>query len=217
MTLATSIWLLVIGGGLIGLLEWTNPATLGSMGVGEKLLNIFFAGAMPRSGGFSTINAAAMEPSTALTTDALMFIGGGSGSTAGGIKVTTLAVMMLAIRAEARGDRDMEAFGRRIPPDVLRVAVTVAVASLAMVFTAVAILLPMTNAPTDHVLFETISAFATCGLSTGLAASLPAAGKCVLAALMLLGRLGTMTLATALALSNRRRIIRLPEERPIVG
>jgi Trk-type K+ transport system membrane component len=217
MTITTSACLLVVAVVMIGVLEWFNPATLGAMAPPDRLLNTVFAGAMPRSGGFSTVDIAALKPSTLLTLDALMFIGGGSASTAGGIKVTTLAVMLLAIRAEGRGDRDMEAFGRRVDPDVLRVCVTVAVASLALVFAGILALLPMTQAPTDHVVFETVSAFATCGLSTGLSAALPAGGKLVLAALMLAGRLGTMTLAAALALSNRRSLIRLPEERPIVG
>ncbi len=89
--------------------------------------------------------------------------------------------------------------------------------SCLIVLTGAVLILAVSDAPVDYVLFEAISAFSTCGLSTGLSASLPASGKLVLAALMLIGRLGTMTLATALTLSHRRRIIRLPEERPIVG
>ena len=80
---------------------------------------------MTRSGGFSTIDIGELNGSSLLVTDMLMFVGGGSASTAGGIKVTTLAVLFLAALAEARGDDDMEAFDRRIPPDVLRLAVSV--------------------------------------------------------------------------------------------
>ncbi|MDR2567305.1 MAG: TrkH family potassium uptake protein [Bifidobacteriaceae bacterium] len=198
-------------------IEWNNPRTLGGQPLGPTLLETLFASVMTRSGGFSTYSVADQHPATTLLQDALMFVGGGSASTAGGIKVTTLAVMLLAIRAEARGDRDMEAFGRRIEPSILRVAVTVAVASVMFVFTGALILSLVSEAPLTRILFECISAFATCGLSTGLAGTLPPVGKLTLAALMLTGRLGTMTIATSVAMTNRRRVIRLPEERPIVG
>ncbi|MDR1440835.1 MAG: TrkH family potassium uptake protein [Bifidobacteriaceae bacterium] len=198
-------------------IEWNNPGTVGPLSAGATVLNTLFAGVMTRSGGFATVDISQQHPATTLLQDALMFVGGGSASTAGGIKVTTLAVMLLAIRAEARGDRDMEAFGRRIEPSILRVAVTVAVASVMFVFTGALILSLICDAPLAAILFECVSAFATCGLSTGLATTLPPLGKLTLAALMLTGRLGTMTIATSVAMTNRRRVIRLPEDRPIVG
>jgi Trk-type K+ transport system membrane component len=204
-------WLLILA------LEWGNPATLGDKPFAEALLGALFASANTRSGGFATFETTGERPATILLQDALMFVGGGSASTAGGIKVTTLAVMLLAIRAEARGDRDMEAFGRRVEPSVLRVAVTVAVASVMIVFTGSLVLALVSDAPLSYVLFECISAFATCGLTTGIVPGLPALAKLTLAALMLAGRLGTMTIATSVAMSSRRRVIRLPEERPIVG
>ncbi|MDR2252961.1 MAG: TrkH family potassium uptake protein [Bifidobacteriaceae bacterium] len=197
--------------------EWNNPATLGGSATTTTLLGTLFASANTRSGGFATFSIADERPATILLQDALMFVGGGSASTAGGIKVTTLAVMLLAIRAEARGDRDMEAFGRRLEPSVLRVAVTVAVASVMIVFTGALILSLVSAAPISHILFDCISAFATCGLSSGIVPTLPAVAKLTLAALMLAGRLGTMTIATSVALTHRRRVIRLPEERPTVG
>ena len=142
---------------------------------------------------------------------------GASGSTAGGIKVTTLGVLLLAIVAEARGDRDMEAFGRRIPRESLRLAVAVTIVSASMVLVAALLVLEMTGESLDVVLFEVISAFATVGLTTGLTPELPDAAKYVLAALMFAGRTGTITVAAALALRDRRRVIRYPEERPIIG
>ena len=149
--------------------------------------------------------------------DALMFVGGGSASTAGGIKVTTLAVMLLAILAEGRGDKDVEAYGRRIPREALQVAIAVSLVSATLVLVSSLLLLAMTGLTLDKVLFEVISAFATCGLSTGITPDLPDPAKYVLTVLMFIGRTGTMTLAAALALRNRRRVIRLPEERPIIG
>jgi trk system potassium uptake protein TrkH len=147
----------------------------------------------------------------------LMFVGGGSASTAGGIKVTTLAVLFIAAFAEARGTDDMEVGGRRIPQDVLRIAVSVVIWAATIVATATIVLLLITGDHLDRVLFDVISAFATCGLSTGFAEHAPPAAQYVLALTMFMGRIGTVTLAAAVAASSRRHLYHLPEERPIVG
>ncbi len=217
LTLTTSAALVAFGAVVVAAFEWTNPRTLGGLDWNETLLAALFAGVMPRSGGFSTVDVGDMHEGTWLLQDALMFVGGGSASTAGGIKVTTLAVMLLAIVAEARGDRDVEAYGRRIPREALQVAIAVSLVSASVVLVASLLLLGITGETLDVVLFEVISAFATVGLSTGLTPELPDAGKYVLTVLMFIGRTGTMTLAAALALRSRRRVIRLPEERPIIG
>ncbi|MDR1293876.1 MAG: TrkH family potassium uptake protein [Bifidobacteriaceae bacterium] len=217
LTVTTSLTLLALSAVAFVAQEWNNPATFGAMPAGSTVLDSLFAATMTRSGGFAIVGADDLRPETMLLAEALMLIGGGPVSTAGGIKVTTFAVMLLAIRAEVRGDRDIEAFRRTIPATVLRVAVTVTAAAISFVLVAAAVLLEITDAPVDRVMFEVISAFSTCGLSTGLSAALPTGGKLVLAVMMLVGRLGPITLASALALSNRRRVIRLPEERPIVG
>ncbi len=217
LTITTSLALVVFGAVLIGFSEAGNPQTFKGLGTSDLVLSSLFAGVMPRSGGFSTIDVSAMNEGTWLITDALMFVGGGSASTAGGIKVTTLAVLMLAIVGEARGDRDIEAYGRRVPRDTLRQAVAVAFIGATAVGAATFALLEMTGWTLDVVLFEVISAFGTVGLSTGVTPYLPEAGKYVLVALMFIGRTGTMTLAAALALRDRRRVIRFPEERPIIG
>lgn len=217
LTLATSGALVLFGSVVVAAFEWTNPRTLQPLNVNETVLAALFAGVMPRSGGFSTVNIGDMHEGTWLLNDALMFVGGGSASTAGGIKVTTLAVMLLAIVAEARGDRDVEAYGRRIPREALQVAIAVSLVSATIILVACLLLLAITGLTLDVVLFEVISAFATCGLSTGITDDLPDAGKYVLAVLMFIGRTGTMTLAAALALRSRRRVVRFPEERPIIG
>ncbi|WP_221653160.1 TrkH family potassium uptake protein [Actinotalea ferrariae] len=217
LTVTTSVALVVVGTVLIAAAEWGNRATFGTLDTSGKVLAALFAGVMPRSGGFSTVEIAEMKESTWLINDALMFVGGGSASTAGGIKVTTLAVMLLAIVAEARGDRDVEAFGRRIPRETLRLAVAVVFVGATAVLLATLALLEITGLSLDVVLFEVISAFATVGLSTGITPDLPAEGKYVLSALMFVGRTGTITFAAALALRDRRRVIRYPEERPIIG
>jgi trk system potassium uptake protein len=158
-----------------------------------------------------------MNGSTLLVMDMLMFVGGGSASTAGGIKVTTLAVLFLAAFAEARGDQDMQVFDRRIPSDLLRLSVSVVLWGATIVATATIAILHITKLPLDFVLFEVISAFGTCGLSTGVSAESPDAGKYILSATMWAGRVGTVTLAAALAASQRKQLFTRAEERPIVG
>lgn len=199
----------------IGALEWNN--TLSSLSGSERVLATIFHATTPRSSGLSTLDIGQMQESTWFVMDMLMFIGAGSASTGGGIKVTTFAVLILAIVAEARGDRDTEAFGKRIPPDVVRLAISATFLGAFLVGTATLTILQMTHLPLSHVLFEVISAFSTCGLSTGITADLPTSAQSVLIVLMYLGRVGTMTIAAALALRNRRRVIRLPEERPVIG
>lgn len=217
LTLTATFTLLAISLLVFGLFEWTNPQTLGPLRTGDKILSTIFMAVMPRSGGFATISPIDLHEHTWLATDVLMFIGGGSASTAGGIKVTTVAVLVLATIAEARGDADASAFGRRIPAGTMRLAITVLAAGMALVVLGSMLLLAITDHTLDVVLFEVISAFATCGLSVGLSAELPEAGKYVLVAMMFFGRTGTMSLSAALALRERPQMYRLAEERPIVG
>ncbi|SKC46680.1 TrkH family potassium uptake protein [Krasilnikoviella flava] len=217
LTVTTSLALLVGGAILIGAMEWTNPATFGGQGFATKILSSIFASVMPRSGGFSSVPVDEMSQETWLVTDALMFVGGGSASTAGGIKVTTFAVMLLAILAEARGDADTEVFGRRIPRDTLRLSIAVVFMGATAVLVSCLALLRLTDLRLSEALFEVISAYATVGLSTGITATLPDGAKYVLCALMFVGRVGVISLLGALALRDRRRIVRFPEERPIIG
>lgn len=217
LTLTTTTLLFVLGGLAFLVLELNNPETFGELDTGQRVFQPFFLSMMTRSGGFSTIDIGELNGSSLLVADMLMFIGGGSASTAGGIKVTTLAILFLAAFAEARGNEEMEAFDRRIPSDVLRLGVSVVLWGATTVAGASIIILQITGASLDFVLFEVISAFATSGLSTGLTADLPPAGVYVLAATMFFGRVGTVTLAAALAASQRRQLFRRAEERPIVG
>lgn len=217
LTLFTTIALVVAGFVLIAALEYNNAKTLGTDNLADTLFTSAYMSVMTRSGGLGTVDPNDMNSSTLLIMDMLMFVGGGSASTAGGIKVTTLAVLFLAAWAEARGDRDIQVFERRIPDEMLRLAVSIFIWGSTIVAVASIAIMHMTGVGLERVLFEVISAFGTCGLSTGLSGELPAAGKYVLALTMLAGRVGTVTLAAAIAATNRRRLYRLPEERPIVG
>ncbi len=217
ITLWVSAVLLIGGAFLITVIEWANPATLGPLGVPGKLLAGFFHGTVPRTAGFNSVDVGQMHPETLLITDVLMFIGGGSASTAGGIKVTTFALLAFVLIAEIRGEPSVHVMGRRLSPGTQRQALTVALLSVGVVMSATIVLLIITPFRLDAVLFETISAFGTVGLSAGVTAQLPAAGQLIFVLLMFIGRLGPITLASALALRERRRRYELPEERPIVG
>ena len=210
---------LLFAGGAAAVLayEWGNPATLGPLGPPGKLLGAAFHSAMTRSGGFNTLDIGQMRPETLAVSYVLMMVGGGSAGTAGGIKVTTFLVLGFVVWAEIRGEPDVTAFGRRISREVQRQALTVALLAVGFVGMATLLLLSVTDLPLEHALFETVSAFATVGLSTGVTADLPPTGQAVLVALMFLGRVGTITVATGLALRSRQRPYRYPEERPIVG
>lgn len=217
VTVVTTLGLMLLGWVLWAGLEWTNPASIGDESPGQKIFNGFFASVMMRSGGFNIVEMADLQPVTLLLTDALMFAGGAPASTGGGIKVTTFAVVVLAILAEARGDQAVLAFHRTIPDGVLRIAISVIAMSATIVLTAVGILLVLTGEPLERVLFEVVSAYATCGLSIGLSGEMGAAGKAVLIVVMFIGRIGTTTVATALALRSSQRLYQYPEERLIIG
>ncbi len=215
LTIFTFGLLLVLGALAYFVLEFDN--LFAGMDGGQRVLQSFFISSMARSGGFATLDMSQLDGSSLLVTDMLMFIGGGSASTAGGIKVTTLAILFLAAFAEARGHDDMEAYERRIPSDVLRLGVSVVLWGATTVAGATIVLLLITDDSLDFVLFDVISAFATSGLSTGFTANTTDAAQYVIAATMFFGRIGTVTLAAALAASQHPKLFRRPEERPIVG
>ncbi|MFI9415191.1 TrkH family potassium uptake protein [Nocardia gamkensis] len=217
ITLITYFLLGVLGIVAITVFEWTNPDTLGPYSTAHKLLVGGFHGLSPRTAGFNSLDVGAMHSSTLLINDILMFVGGGSAGTAGGIKVTTFALLAFVIIAEVRGEPTVHVMGRRLAASVQRQALTVALLGIGAVVSGTVTLLTITGMDLDVVLFEVVSAFGTVGLSTGITADIPEPGLIVLIVLMFIGRLGPITLATALALRERGRRYELPEERPIVG
>ncbi|WP_298757410.1 TrkH family potassium uptake protein [uncultured Nocardioides sp.] len=217
MTLWATGVLLVLGTVVITANEWRNPATLGQLDTPGRLLAGFFQAVMPRTAGFNSVDTGAMYEGSLLVTVVLMFIGGGSAGTAGGIKVTTFVLLFFVIWAEVRGERDVQAFERRIGERVVRQALTVALLSVGLVVAATVVLVEITRMSTHLVLFEVVSAFATVGLSTGITADVGTAGHLVLVLLMFVGRLGPITLVSALALRERQRLYHHPEGRPLIG
>lgn len=197
--------------------EWSNPHTLGALDESDRMLAGFFAAVMPRSAGFNSLDVSQMYPSSWLTMDLLMFIGGGSAGTAGGIKVTTFGLLAFTIWSELRGETHVNIGHRRLPESAQRQAVTIAVISVTVIVIATYILLVLTPHNLDQVMFEVVSAFTTCGLSTGITSDIAPAGHALLVLLMFVGRIGPLTFGSALALKERTRRYELPEERIIVG
>ncbi len=217
LTLVGTAMLLTFGFACLLWFEWRNPLTLGPMDWTDKVLNAAFASVSARTAGFNAIDIGALSHESWALHYFLMFIGGGSAGTAGGVKVGTFLILAMLVLAEVRGRPDSEAFGRRIAPAAQRQAITVLVLGSSMVVLGTLVLLRGTNLPTDQVIFEVVSAFGTVGLSTGITAELPPSGQLMLTLLMYVGRVGTITLAASLALGERRMAFRYPEEHPIVG
>lgn len=217
IVVAGTVTLLTLGTLLFIALEWNNPATLGPLSWPEKLLAGFFQSVQTRTAGFNSVDIGQLNPTTWLGIDVLMLIGGGPAGTAGGIKITTFAVLLFILLGELRGDAAVNIFGKRLSRAVHRQAISVVLLALALIVGSAGTLLLISEFTLDQVLFEAISAFSTVGLSTGITADLPKAGQMLLVVLMFIGRVGPITFASALALRERRRMYELPKERPIIG
>lgn len=217
IVLVATTGLIIAGAIFVTAIEWNNPSTLGPLGTPGKLLAGFFQSVQARTTGFTTVDIGALEPATRLGMDVLMFIGAGPAGTAGGIKITTFAVLVFIVVAEIRGEHTVTITGKQISHDVHRQAITVVMLSVGVLVSGTAVLLLVSGIDFDKALFEAVSAFGTTGFSTGITGKLPDAGQATLIALMYLGRLGPMTIATALALRERHTRFERPTERPIIG
>lgn len=218
ITLVGSAFLLI--GGWIAFLvfEWSNPATFGQWPWYDRILPAFFQTSMVRAAGLNSVDIGAMNQDSQLASIILMFIGGGSASTAGGIKVGTFFVLLLVIWAEVRGEPDVTAFRHRINPSVIREALTVALVYVAC--NAFGVFLMQRFEPDldlMSIMFEVTSALATLGQSTGVTYDLSEPSKWLLAIAMYTGRIGPVLFAASLALRSRHRLYRYPEGRPLVG
>jgi len=217
LTLLGTLGLLSLGFAGVAVAEWNNSGTMGDMSASGKALNAFAHSVMSRTAGFNAVDIGQMRPETLFLTNGLMLIGGGSAGTAGGIKVTTFLLLGFVVWAEIRGRTDVTAFRRRICPDAQRQALAVVLMAVGLVGVSTLAILSLTTQPLDKVLFEVISAFATVGMSTGITAALPPSAQMILIGLMFVGRVGTITVAAALALRARHVPYRYPLERPLVG
>ncbi len=217
IVLTTTALLIAVAMAVVFLLEVRNPATLGRLGPIEKLLGAYFQAVTPRTAGFSTLPIGEMRGATLLFMTVLMFIGASPGSTGGGIKTSTFATLLLAVRSVVNGREDVEAFERRIPHRVVYRALAVSMISLALVVMVTMILSIIWKDRLLAALFEAGSAFGTVGLSTGITPTLPPLGKVLIICTMFAGRVGPLTIATAIAWRQHTNAVRYPEERVMVG
>ncbi len=207
---------LLAGGTLAYLVvEWNG--VLHGLSFRERLVAASFASVTTRSAGFNTVDYGLLTQPGVILTCALMFIGGSPGGTAGGVKVTTAAVMLLAVRAILHGRPDVEVMGRELPRATIYRAVAVIFISGAGLTALLVVLFAVERHPFDQLLFEAVSAFATTGLSMNLTPKLSAAGQLVVAFLMFVGRLGPFTLALAIGFSRHAAAYRFPSGKVVVG
>jgi len=217
LTVWGSLVLLVVSAGTFVAVEWNNPATIGGLNPFDKLITGIEGGVMTRSGGLNSFDWGAVEPITGNIAIIMMFIGGGSASTAGGIKVTTFLLLAYVILAEARGEEQVRVGSRAISSRTIRTALSIALIAIALVIGGSMLLMLFAGVSFADSLFESASAFGTVGLSTGLTPDLNNPAQLVLIGLMFVGRVGTITAASAFALRRRQARYHLPEEQPIIG
>ncbi len=217
VVLFTSAVLIVGGAVVIFTFEFTNPATLGPLNGGSKVLASFFHAVSPRSGGVSTLDVGSFRQATQFFLIILMFIGASPGSTGGGIKTTTFAILIGAMIAMVRGKDDIVMFRHRLAKDRIYKAITLTLFALVIVIISAMALSTTENHQFLMILFEVTSAFGTVGLSMGLTPELSTIGKIIISFLMFLGRLGPLTLAYALNPKKEKELFRYPEGKITIG
>ena len=212
---------LMLGGMLMVLaLEWTNPLTLGPLPVGEKLLAALFQSVTLRTAGFNTIDQAGLRDCTKLIAGFLMLIGAAPASTGGGIKVTTLAILVLTVRMVARGENSIVVFGRRIDRGLIQRTVAITFIAIAVAFVDVcALSLLQPEAAFLDLYYECVSAVGTVGISAIGSANLKPLARVLIMLTMYIGRLGPLTMALLFARRQNRskELMRYPEERVMIG
>ncbi|MFC7686452.1 TrkH family potassium uptake protein [Ureibacillus sp. GCM10028918] len=218
VVLSTTLLLLVGASFLIFLFEYGNDKTLGPLNLGGKVLGAIFHGVSPRTAGANTLSMGDLTYATLFLTIFLMFIGGGSGSTAGGIKVTTFAVLMATVLSQLKGREDVVIFKRRIIEKTILKAFTVAVSGVLIVI-LVTFLLSITEHGHDFImyLFEATSAFGTVGLSMGLTPELTPLGRIFIIITMFIGRLGPLTLGFAITKRQVKETYKRPNGNMMIG
>jgi len=217
LILFLSLVLGILGFLVILIFEYNNPATMQDFSFKERILASLFQGLTPRSAGFSTIEIGDMHPVSIFVTKLFMFIGGGPGSNAGGIKLTTFGMLMVVVYTLMRGREDFNIFERRIPQHLINKSLAIIIIGIGAVVLISTILLITEDAPFDMVVFEVISAFATVGLSAGLTPDLSPLGKLIISFTMFVGRLGPLSLAFALSVKRKKSKVKYIEEDVIVG
>ena len=217
MVVTASIFLWVLGAAILFIAEFDNDATLGDASLAQKGFHSVFHSISGRTAGLTTIDFSASSELTRLFYPFLMFVGGAAGSVAGGIKVATLAVIIAAVISSVRGRLQAEAFGREIPHFQVHRALTVAALGMTLIFVVSLALTFTEDIDFLNLFFDTVSAFGTTGLSTGVPPELSLTGKVLFMITMFAGRLGPLTLALALAPREEATVYRFVQERVKIG
>jgi trk system potassium uptake protein TrkH len=216
LVIVTSAVLILVGVLSVALLEWTNPATLGGNPLGTRLWMSLFQGVTPRTAGFSTVDYSQMYESTLFVQIGLMFIGTAPASTGGGIKVTTIALLVLVLLAQVRGQEEISAFGRQVPRGLVQKALAVLSISALVVIAATLAIMVSDGLRLVPAIFEITSAFGTVGLSMQVSPELSTFAKLVVIGVMFFGRVGSITLVLALSARKPRGYV-YPQEDIAVG
>ncbi|OEF99244.1 hypothetical protein BHF71_09415 [Vulcanibacillus modesticaldus] len=218
VTLATNFALIVFGTFFFLIMEYKNPATLGPLPFSSKIITSFFQTVTTRTAGFNTINIGDMYQVSLIIIIIYMFIGASSGSTGGGVKVTTVTIIWFSLISVLRGKRDVIIFRRRIPMETVLRSMAIIMLSIIIIISVV-ILLDITERGTPFIaiLFETVSAFGTVGLSMGVTPQLSEVGRVIIIIMMFIGRLGPLTVGYALARKVEKDYFRYPEEKVMIG
>ena len=209
IVLISLIWFLAV--------EWDNPRLFKDGDIDTRMRRAMVAAVMPRSSGFDLSWVPDVKECTKVFMSIVMFIGGGSTSTAGGIRVTTLAVILLVCKAAFTGHTDVNAFHKRIPSHAIMTAISITTSCIALVFGASIALMLVTDSSFSHAMFDTCSAFGLGGYTVGVANADNPASLYILAAAMVVGRLGPMTLAYAVSRPKEVEVVRYPEGQIVVG
>lgn len=217
LVITVGIGLAVVGGIGIFVTELQNPLGMAQLPLWEGVMDSLFLSIASRTAGFTPLDVGVMRDYTLFLLIALMFIGGASGSTAGGIKVNTLGVLLMTIIGVMRGRERTEAFGREIPSDQVRRALTIGAVGIIWVHVTVFVLSIVERQDFAAILFEAVSAFGITGLSTGITPDLHTVSRIVLIITMFVGRLGPMTMVLALAQRQQPARYRRAQERVKIG
>ena len=219
IALVTTLTLLAAGAVLFFIFEYNNPDTIGNEPLGNKILMSFFQSVTTRTAGFLTMFQENLTDASYILALALMLIGGSPMGTAGGLKTTTIAMILVCVWSVVRGKKDTEAFGRKISSENIRTGIAVVSISMMILVTAIMALSVVESFPLKTIVFESVSAIATVGLGAGMTAGLTSLGKCILILLMYVGRIGPITMAMAFSAKRSSSMdgVELAEKKIIIG
>ena len=205
IVLTMTLSLILAGAGAVFILEYANPATLGSLSLADKVQAALFQSVTTRTAGFSSINQAEIRESTALVSSILMFIGGSPAGTAGGVKTMTIAMLFACTMGVVRGEKETVVYRRTVPKETVKKALAVFSISFAVFIFMIVVMSIAQPAPLVDLLYEVISALATVGLSRNLTCSLNLAGKLIIIICMYIGRIGPVSLVIAFRMRSKRK------------